>query len=77
MWNYKYILGEKLVAKNGNEWYNIVVTPNGATSEDDRALGTQLYKAYRTNVQAMNYDMDEVPVDATSGPAPDLDKSEF
>ena len=77
MWNYGYTLNEKLQAKNGNEWYNIVVTPNGATSEEDRQFGLQLYKMYRNSLNEVNIDMDDNSAETSSGPAVNTDAVEF
>lgn len=57
MWHYGYTINEKIVAKNGNEWYNIVVSAAGAMSEEDRTFGTQLYKSFRH--ANLNVDMEE------------------
>ena len=77
MWNYGYVLNEKLMAKNGNEWYIVVTTPAGATSEEDRAYALEMYKAFRGTIQTMNYDMDDNVTESTSSATPDLDKTEF
>lgn len=78
MWNYGYVLNEKLMAKNGNEWYIITATPAGATSSEDREFALGLYKSFRNSIQNMNYDMDDSSSEASSGAAaPDLDKTEF
>jgi hypothetical protein len=49
MWNHGYSLNEKLVSKNGNEWYIFQVAATGATSTEDREYGAQLYKAFRAS----------------------------
>lgn len=77
MWNYGYALNEKLMAKNGNEWYIIAVTPSGATDEADREFALGLYKSFRTTIQNINFDVEETSSESTPGPAPDLDKTEF
>jgi hypothetical protein len=77
MWNYGYVLNEKLMAKNGNEWYIVVTTPAGATSEDDRAFALEMYKSFRNTIQSMNFDMDDNGSESTSSASPDLDKTEF
>ena len=78
MWNYGYALNEKLMAKNGNEWYIITATPAGATSDEDREFALGLYKSFRNSIQNMNYDMDDSSSEASSSAAaPDLDKTEF
>lgn len=59
MWNYGYTLSEKLMSKSSNEWYVPVMTAAGPTSEEDRAFGLEMFKAYRNTIQNVNYDMDE------------------
>lgn len=75
MWNYGYKLDEKLVAKNGNEWFNIVVTPAGASADDDRVFGLNLYKQFRS--ASLNYDLDDSATPADSAPVVDVDSTEF
>lgn len=80
MWNYGYKLDEKRMAKNGNEWFVIVATPDGAASEEDRAFGHELFKAYRNSLSDMAYDMDDNSYDssmASTGPAVDTSATEF
>jgi hypothetical protein len=77
MWNYGYTLNEKLMAKNSNEWYVITTAPSGATSEEDREFGLMLYKAYRNNLNEVNFDMDEGTSEYSSGPAVDTSATEF
>lgn len=59
MWNYGYKLTSKLMAKSGNEWYNIIGTANGATSDEDREFATALFKMYRNTINDVKYDMDD------------------
>ena len=78
MWNYGYVLNEKLMAKNGNEWYIITATPAGATDEADREFALGLFKSFRNTIQNMDYDMDDSSSESSSSAvAPDLDKTEF
>lgn len=77
MWNHGYTLNEKLMSKNGNEWYNIVVSPAGATSEEDREFGMQLFKCYRDSIASLNVDYDEGDMSASSAPTPDISNTEF
>lgn len=78
MWNYGYALNEKLMAKNGNEWYIITATPAGASDNDDREFALELYKSFRSTIQNMNFDMDDSnPEASSSAAAPDLDKIEY
>jgi len=78
MWNYGYALNEKLMSKNGNEWYIITANPSGATSEDDREFGLNLFKMYRETLNSINIDMEDAPYDtSSSGPAVDTSATEF
>jgi hypothetical protein len=77
MWNYGYTLNEKLQAKGGNEWYIIVPVAAGASTEEDRAFALEMYKSFRSTIQAVNYDMDEAGSAASSAPAPNVEKTEF
>ena len=77
MWNHGYTLNEKLMSKNGNEWYNTVVSPAGATSEEDRDFGMQLFKCYRDSITNLNVDYEEGDAAASSAPTPDISNSEF
>lgn len=78
MWNHGYVLDEKLQAKNGNEWYIISVSAAGATSEEDRAFGLEMYKSFRNTSSNLQFDMDDTSSsDAAPTPATDLDKTEF
>lgn len=73
MWNHGYKLDSKLMAKGGNEWYNIVVTAAGPTSEEDRAFGMQLFKTFRYTDLA--YDLDDTSVSYAS--QEEIDSAEF
>ena len=75
MWNYGYTLSEKLMAKNGNEWYIINAIAAGQSTEEDREFGLGLYKSFRENMTNMNFDMDEAET-VTSAPI-DVEKTEF
>lgn len=78
MWNFGYTLGEKLMAKGGNEWYVPVMTAAGPTDEADREFALNLYKAYRADIQNVAYDMDEQgSVSESTGPAVDPNATEF
>ena len=78
MWNYGYVLNEKLMAKNGNEWYIATATPAGATNDEDRAFALELYKSFRNTIQDVNFDFEYTSSESTSvGSAPDFDKTEF
>jgi len=75
MWNYGYVLNEKLQAKGGNEWFICVPTPAGATEESDREFGLSLYKMYRNSIQNLEYDMEENTSASTA--APSTEATEF
>lgn len=73
MWNHSYSLNSKEMAKNGNTWFNIVVAAAGATSEEDRAFGMQLYKTFK-NAEIR---IDEEDTATEAAPKVDLEGSEF
>ncbi len=78
MWNHGYTLDSKLMAKGGNEWYNIVVTSAGATSDEDRAFGMELFKSFRHS--DLVYDLDDTSTDAASAShasQEEIDSAEF
>lgn len=78
MWNHGYKLESKLMAKAGNEWYNITVASAGPTSEEDRQFGMDLYKTFRNS--DLVYDLDDsnangsVPSEASQE---EIDSAEF
>ncbi len=74
MWNYGYVLNEKLQSKGGNEWYIIEPTPAGVTTADDRAFALELYKSFRDTIRNVKYDMDET---SSAAPTPDVEKTEY
>ena len=73
MWHHGYTLESKKMAKNGNEWYNIVISAAGATSEESRVYGMQLFKGFRN--AEVKIDTDE-STEAAS-PAVDVESSEY
>jgi hypothetical protein len=77
MWNYGYTISSKLNAKGNNEWYTPVMTPAGATNDEDREFALNLYKAYRTNIASLDYDMDDSSSATEAGPRIDTDATEF
>ena len=78
MFNFGYKLTEKLMSKGGNEWYIPVMTAAGPTSEEDRAFAAMLFKAYRNDLQNMEYDMDDSGSDASAGrPTVDVNATEY
>lgn len=76
MWNHGYTLNNKLMAKNGNEWHIMTVSPAGETSEDDRVFATALYNSYRTTIQQVTMDLEDTSTTETA-PKVDTDATEF
>ncbi len=75
MWNHGYTLDSKLMAKGGNEWYNIVVAAAGETSDEDRAFGMELFKAFRHSDLA--YDLDDTSAPVSHASQEEIDSAEF
>ena len=75
MWNHGYTLDSKLMAKGGNEWYNIVATAAGPTSDEDRAFGMELYKAFRHS--DLVYDLDDTNASVSHASQEEIDSAEF
>jgi len=46
IWNYAYTLSGKQISKDRNRWYIIIPQMAGATTEEERALALELYRAY-------------------------------
>lgn len=76
MWNHGYTLDNKKMAKNGNEWYIMVVNPAGPTSDEDRAFAVTLYQGYRTTIQQVAMDLEDASVNEAA-PKVDTDATEF
>lgn len=76
MWNHGYTLDNKKMAKNGNEWFIMVVSPAGPTSEDDRAFAASLYQTYRTTIQQVAMDLEDASV-SEAAPKVDTNATEF
>lgn len=76
MWNHGYILDNKKMAKNGNEWFIMTVNPAGPTDEDDRAFAASLYQGYRTTIQQVAMDLEDTSV-SEAAPKVDTDATEF
>lgn len=76
MWNHGYTLDNKKMAKNGNEWYIMVVNPAGPTSDEDRAFAVTLYQGYRTTIQQVVMDLEDVSVNEAA-PKVDTNATEF
>lgn len=75
MWNHGYVLNEKLVSKNGNEWYIINVAANGATTAEERALGMQLYTNFRNT--DLKYDVDDASTEESGMSVEQANSTEF
>lgn len=73
MWNHGYILSSKKMAKNGNEWFNIEVKPNGPTNDEARALGRNLFDNFRK--ANLNVDIEDSSSEAKT--EVDTTKTEF
>ena len=76
MWNHGYMLKEKHMSKNGNDWYIITVSPAGQTSDDDRAFATSMYQSYRTTIQQVAMDLEDTST-TEAAPAVDTSATEF
>lgn len=59
MWNHGYTLNSKHMAKNGNEWFIIAVTPAGPTSDEDREYAIVMYQNFRNTIQQVAIDLDD------------------
>ncbi|MMZ45738.1 hypothetical protein D1872_73440 [compost metagenome] len=71
MWNHAYTLNAKEMSKSGNDWFNIATAMAGATSEEDRAFGRQLFDLFRN--QDVLFDVEDTTVDPTEVNAKDED----
>lgn len=76
IWNFGYTLTSKEKAKNANKWYIIDPVAAGATSDEVRALGMELYTQFAGTMTAINYDMSE-GVAAEASVESDSSESEF
>lgn len=63
MWNYAYVINEKLVAKNGNEWFIINTSVTGPTNSVDRAHALKMFKQYRDT--SVKFDLDDTTEEAS------------
>lgn len=76
IWNHSYVLDNKTMAKNGNEWDIITVAAAGITSDEDRAFATGLYQQFRTSI--LNFDLEDNSTEVgASGPAVSTEGTEF
>lgn len=78
MWANGYKLESKLMKKAANEWFNIVVVPNGTTSPEDQAFALEMFKMFRNS--QLNFDVEDTS--GSSEPQPgateeQLKNSEF
>lgn len=76
MWNFKYKLDAKVMAKNGNEWFIISSTVNGPTADEDREYALSLYKNFRA-MNEINFDMEDNTVGSEAAPSVDTSNTEF
>ena len=76
MWNHGYVLKEKQMSKNNNDWFIITVTPNGATSDEDRAFAITLYQGFRSTIQQVAMDLEDTST-TEAAPAVDTSATEF
>ena len=65
LWNYSYTLEGKKVTKGKNAWYIISPTLAGATTDEQKALGAELYRAY-TDATAFSTNYDDTPVESST-----------
>lgn len=77
MWNFGYKLDEKIMAKNGNEWYIIVASPAGPTSDEDREFAMGLYTSFRNTIASVSVDFSAETDESNPAPAVDVDSTEF
>lgn len=65
IWNFGYTLASKEKAKNGNSWYIIDPQAAGATSDENRAIGMELYQQFAKVVTSINNDAMEAAQEVT------------
>ena len=67
IWNFGYKLTVTKKSNNANSWFIIKPLANGATSDEIRALGMDLYRQFAGTMTTVNYDMAEyaTPVETT------------
>lgn len=67
IWNFGYKLTVTKKSNNANSWFIIKPIANGATSDEIRALGMDLYRQFAGTMTSVNYDMAEyaTPVETT------------
>ncbi len=76
MWNFKYKLEAKKMAKGSNEWFNIVTQSNGQTDTDDREFALDLYKNFRA-MNEINFDMEDSGSSSDIKSNIDVENTEF
>lgn len=77
MWNFGYKLDEKIMAKNNNEWYIIVASPAGPTSDEDREFAMGLYTSFRNTIASVSVDFSAENEGSSPAPVADVDSTEF
>jgi hypothetical protein len=75
MWHFGYSLNSKLLAKNGNEWYNMVTASAGPVSEEEREFCKALYQQFRS-MNNFNFDVEETTSDMQAAPV-DTSNTEY
>lgn len=68
MWNHGYTLESKRMAKNGNEWFIIAVTPAGKTNDEDRAFAIAMFQNFRNTIQQVAMDLEDTSATDTAAP---------
>lgn len=77
IWNFGYTLNAKEKTKSNNKWYIIDPISAGATSDEDRQIGMELYQQFAGTMTSINFDMNEtISAEATVESA-DAEESEF
>nr|DAF74768.1 MAG TPA: hypothetical protein [Caudoviricetes sp.] len=66
IWNFGYRLTVTKKSNNANSWFIIKPIANGATSNETRALGMDLYRQFAGTMTTVNYDMAEYTTTETT-----------
>lgn len=56
IWSYAYTLSGKQITKDKNKWYILVPQMSGATTEEEKALAFELFKAYNDILLKADYE---------------------
>lgn len=59
IWNFGYKLTVAKKSNNANSWFIIKPVANGATSDEIRQIGMELYRQFAGTMTQVNYDMGE------------------